>query len=266
MSLDINELFKELALIPDVEAIALGGSRATERFDENSDYDIYVYTVKTIDESVRKNILTKYCQYMEIGNTFWELEDDVTLKNGIDIDIIYRNIDEFEKTISSVVIEHLPHNGYTTCMWHNLLTSKIIFDKQNKLSTLKQKYYIPYPQQLKENIVTNNLKLLSGMLPSFDKQIQKAEIRGDYISINHRVTEFLASYFDIIFAINEMPHPGEKRMQNICLKECSILPNNFNSNLNKLFNQMFKNSISTTINDIVKEIQKIAYKTIKVGN
>ena len=47
------------------------------------------------------------------------------------------------------------------------------------------------------------MNLLSGMLPSFDTQIKKAEKRRDLVSVNHRVTEFLASYFDILFALNE---------------------------------------------------------------
>lgn len=34
------------------------------------------------------------------------------------------------------------------------------------------------------------MKLLNGMLPSFDGQIKKAEERKDFVSINHRVTEF----------------------------------------------------------------------------
>ena len=106
-------------------------------------------------------------------------------------------------------------------------------------------------------IIANNLKLLSGMLPSFDMQIQKAENRGDLVSVNHRVTEFLASYFDIIFALNEMTHPGEKRMQTICSKECNILPNNFDANLYRLFDGMFRKNISGVINDMVDEIKKI---------
>ena len=257
MTIDVNELFEELGNLSQVEAIALGGSRATGRNDEKSDYDVYVYITARIDEKERRTILDKYCKYMEIGNSFWELEDDVTLRDGIDMDIIYRDMKEFENMVSSVVMDCVSWNGYTTCMWHNLITSMVVLDKNGKLNALQEKYRIPYPKKLKENIVSNNLKLLSGMLPSFDMQIKKAENRGDLVSVNHRVTEFLASYFDIIFALNEMTHPGEKRMQSICSKECSILPDNFDENLDRLFAGMFRNNISSVIRDMVDEIKKI---------
>ncbi len=257
MTVDVNCLFEEIGNLLQVEAIALGGSRATGRNDEKSDYDVYVYITDSIPESERKNILGKYCKYMEIGNSFWELEDDVTLKDGIDMDIIYRNIKDFENMVSSVVFDCVSWNGYTTCMWHNLITSKIVVDKNDKLTALQEKFTIPYPKKLKENIISNNLKLLSGMLPSFDMQIKKAEDRFDLVSVNHRVTEFLASYFDIIFALNEMPHPGEKRMQSICSKECKILPNQFDNNLGRLFDGMFRENIASVINDMVDEIKKI---------
>ena len=257
MTINVNELFEELGSLSQVEAIALGGSRATGRNDEKSDYDVYIYLSDSIDESIRRNILEKYCKYMEIGNSFWELEDDVTLKDGIDMDIIYRNMTDFENMVSSVVDDCVAWNGYTTCMWHNLITSKIVYDKSDKLKELQSKYQIPYPKKLKENIISNNMKLLSGMLPSFDAQIEKAENRKDYVSVNHRVTEFLASYFDIIFALNEMTHPGEKRMQSICSKECNVLPKNFDENLNRLFEGMFKVKISPIIKDMVDEIKTV---------
>lgn len=254
---NVNALFEELSNLPQVEAIALGGSRATGRNDEKSDYDVYVYLTDAVSEARRKEILENYCGYMEIGNAFWEPEDDVTLKDGIDMDIIYRNLDDFAGTISSVVDACIPWNGYTTCMWHNLITSKILFDRNGRLLQLQKRYQIPYPQKLKENIISNNLKLLSGMLPSFDTQIRKAETRGDLVSVNHRVTEFLASYFDILFALNEMTHPGEKRMQQICSKECSILPAHFDENLNRLFAGMFRQPVAPVIRDMVAELKKI---------
>ena len=255
IKIDVQRLFDEFSHIVQVEAIALGGSRATGRNDEKSDYDVYVYLSDYVDESIRYGILEKYCKYIEIGNSFWELEDDVTLKNGIDMDIVYRNMTDFENMVSSVVDDCVAWNGYTTCMWHNLITSKIVYDKNGKLKELQTKYQIPYPKKLKENIISKNMNLLSGMLPSFDLQIEKAEKREDFVSINHRVTEFLASYFDIVFALNEMTHPGEKRMQSICSNECKILPKNFDEMLNRLFNGMFCDKISPIIKDMVDELK-----------
>lgn len=257
MKIEVEKLFEELSHIAQVEAIALGGSRATGRNDEKSDYDVYVYLSDSVDATIRRTVLEKYCQYMEIGNTFWELEDDVTLKDGIDMDIIYRNMADFEKMVSSVVDDCAAWNGYTTCMWHNLITSKIVYDKSGKLKELQTRYQIPYPKKLKENIITKNVSLLSGMLPSFDAQIEKAEKREDFVSVNHRVTEFLASYFDVIFALNEMTHPGEKRMQSICSKECKTLPKNFDKNLNRLFNGMFREKISPIIKEMVDEVRAV---------
>ena len=45
---------------------------------------------------------------------------------------------------------------------------------------------------------------------SYYEQIEKAIKRDDKNSINHRISAFMASYFDIIFAKNKMLHPGEK--------------------------------------------------------
>ena len=106
----INNLFLELSRIEQVEAIALGGSRAGTIFDEKSDYDIYIYTTSPIEETVRRNILNKYCSVMEIGNQYWEYEDNCTLSDGIDIDIIYRNLNDFTEEIASVVEKHKARN------------------------------------------------------------------------------------------------------------------------------------------------------------
>lgn len=94
----INNLFKELSEQKEIEAIALGGSRTDTNYDEKSDYDVYLYCNDIISEDIRKEILSKYCSYMELGNHFWEYEDNCTLKNGIDIDLIYRNLDEYTES------------------------------------------------------------------------------------------------------------------------------------------------------------------------
>lgn len=65
-----KELWNEFSKLNEVEAIALGGSRAGNNYDEKSDYDLYIYCTQIPDESTRRNILVKCCSYMEIGNSF----------------------------------------------------------------------------------------------------------------------------------------------------------------------------------------------------
>ncbi|MBQ2824975.1 MAG: DUF4037 domain-containing protein [Clostridia bacterium] len=254
----VEKLFEELKNLPEVEAIALGGSRAGENFDEKSDYDVYLYCTGAVSDDVRKNILDKYCSYIELSNHFWELEDNCTLKNGIDIDILYRNIEDFGNDVASVVESFNARTGYTTCMWHNLMTCKIIYDEKGRLKALKERFDVPYPQELKKNIIKKNMSLLSGMLPSYDGQILKALRRRDIVSVNHRTSAFMESYFDVLFALNEATHPGEKRLVNLS-KKLSILPEKFEENINKLFTDLFANPdvVENDIANIVSELKKI---------
>ena len=156
----IQELYKEFSQLKQVEAIALGGSRAGQDYDQNSDYDVYIYLNSPIDEETRQIILSNYCSYMEIGNQFWELEDDCILNNGIQIELIYRSLESFEQELNSTVFQHQAQNAYTTCMWHNLLHSKILYDPNGRYTSLQRAYQIPYPQELKKHIIEKQLLLL----------------------------------------------------------------------------------------------------------
>ena len=99
-------------------------------------------------------------------------------------------------------------------------------------------------------------------MPAYPKQIKKALKRKDFVSINHRIAEFLASYFDLLFAINEVTHPGEKRLIQLCKKKCKILPENFEEDLNLLFLYMFsdkkQDSFIEVLDRIVNNIKNIA--------
>ncbi len=55
-------------------------------------------------------------------------------------------------------------------------------------------------------------------------QIQNAVRRHDAVSVNHRVAALLASYFDVLFALNAIPHPGEKRLLEIAAERCAKRP------------------------------------------
>lgn len=255
----VTQLFSELSSLPQIEAIALGGSRAGIHFDEKSDYDVYLYCTAPIPEEIRRTILEKYCSYMEIGNHFWEYEDNCTLKNGIDIDILYRNLIDFTADLADVVESCHGRNGYTTCMWHNLLTCKIIYDKEGRLAAAKQRFDVPYPAALREDIISRNWKLLRAAMPAYELQINKAVKRGDLVSINHRVSAFMEAYFDLLFALNKKTHPGEKRLMQLCRESCPLLPDRFEEDLTALFSHMFASpeKVASDLDTILSELAKI---------
>ncbi len=247
-----EKLYREFASLNEVKAIALGGSRATDRYDEQSDYDLYLYCDAIPSKTVRTEILNRYCSYVELNNQYWETEDDCTLNNGIDIDILYRDMQDFEEGLARVVERYQAGNGYTTCMWHNLNTCRILYDESGELAAMKKRFAVPYPDQLRTAIIERNRRLLSGCLPSYDGQILKASKRGDLVAVNHRTAAFLESYFDIIFALNRMTHPGEKRMIEIAKRDANILPADFEKNIDALFESLYGDS--ETVAEILRSI------------
>lgn len=255
----IDQLFHELSLLPQVEAIALGGSRAGIHYDEKSDYDIYLYCTAPISEEQRRGILGKYTSYVEYGNQFWELEDNGTLLNGIDFDLLFRNLDDFVAGVAAVVENYQASNAYTTCMWHNLITCKVIYDANGRLTAAKERFSVPYPTQLRENIVSRGMRLLHDSMPAYELQINKAAQRGDLVSVNHRTAAFLETYFDVLLARNEQTHPGEKRLIQLCKETCSFLPERFEENLQELFAHLFTQPelIASDLAKIIDGLTKI---------
>jgi len=255
----VEQLFQELCALDAVEALALGGSRAGEHFDAASDYDVYLYCTAPIPEETRREILSRYCDIIEIGNHFWEYEDNCRLKNGVDIDILYRDLDAFIQDVAQTAEEFQPRNGYTTCMWHNLLHCKIIFDRNGHLTAAQARFQIPYPPQLRRNIIDRCWALLRGAMPAYELQIKKAVNRGDLVSVNHRTAAFLEAYFDLLFALNRQTHPGEKRLVELCRTQCSLLPEYFEENLNRLFQDLFTtpDQVGRDIAAILTELEKI---------
>lgn len=251
-----DKIINAFELLDEVDCIALGGSRSTGKNDKNSDYDIYVYCLKELTEEQRSSVLLPFCSEAEIGNHYWESEDNCVMSNGISIDVIYRSVELFKKYLEAVVDNAMPTNGYTTCFWHNIVNSKVLFDKSGEFTKMQKEYTVPYPEQLRKNIIENNRKLLSGCLPSYDKQIKKACLRGDIVSVHHRITEFLASYFDIIFALNRMTHPGEKRLVQICKDNCKILPEKFEENINALLGSILNGNSFEIVTDMIAKLDK----------
>lgn len=215
------------AELSQVEAVALGGSRASDAADASSDIDLYVYYREAVSLEARRQIAAPATRE-EIGNDFWEPGDEwIDAETGVSVDVMFRHVEWIRERLDGVLNQHWASVGYSTCFWYNVLNSQILFDRQGWFLALQKSAQQPYPSELKRAVIAKNFPILRRNMSSYVHQIELAIARGDLISVNHRVTALLASYFDILFAVNEQPHPGEKRLAQFAARLCTKLPGNF---------------------------------------
>lgn len=198
---------------PEVVAIALGGSRASNRPDAASDYDIYVYLDADIPLDVRRDLASRFDPDPEIGNAWFGPGDEWTdRRTGDSVDLMYWDRRAFDWQLRDVIESHRPALGYSTAFWHTVRHSVPLFDRDGWFTRLQALAAGSYPEELRRAIVAFNHPLLRGTHSSYRRQIELALDRDDPVSVQHRLTALLASVFDIVFAVNRTPHPGEKRL------------------------------------------------------
>lgn len=221
----MEKIINDFIKFNEVEAIAIGGSSAAQTSDNISDIDVYVFVNKEISVPLREEIVKKYSSNYEVGGEYFGAGDEFFVdKLNRQLDVMYWNVDWFNSVVQNVWEKHYPSNGYTTCFLYTLKNFQILYDKSGWLKSLQEQLNTPYPPELKQNIIKRNLMLMKDKpFASYYEQIEKALTRNDFVSVNHRISAFLASYFDVIFALNETLHPGEKRLMNYAKENINSL-------------------------------------------
>lgn len=234
-----QKIADQFVILPQVIAIAWSGSRTNQVSDEQSDYDFYVYIEEDIPLEIRASIARKFAKKIEINNQFWETGDEwISMEFGVGIDIMYRSPQWIEEQIHRTLVEHQASVGYSTCFWRNVLTSVCLYDQNNWFKKLQEKAKQPYPEALKKAVIAKNFPILQHNISSYSHQLKLAVHRQDKISIVHRTSALLASYFDIIFAINSIPHPGEKRILKQVLQLCDKVPQKMEEQIENIMDSL----------------------------
>jgi predicted nucleotidyltransferase len=231
-----RRLAAAFADVREVEAVALGGSHANLVADAGSDIDLYVYApAGEIAIARRAEIAAEARAGAEIDNRFFETGDEwIDAKTGIAVDAMYRDPRWIEDQLDRVLVRHQAATGYSTAFWHNIMRSTVLFDRGGWYAALVERASVPYPEPLRRAIIAKNHPLLRRTQSSYLHQLERAIARGDLVSVNHRVAAFLASWFDVVFAVNRLPHPGEKRLVAIAEATCAQLPSKFAAEIEAL--------------------------------
>ena len=221
-----RKLGDSFCTFPNVEAIALAGSQTAGTKDSHSDIDLYVYITSPIPLSDRITLVEKLgASQADLGLQFWDPGDEwYDLETGIEVDVMYWDLAWIKEQIDRVLVRHQASTGYTTCFWNTVRNSAVLYDRNGWFQTLQARCQQAYPEELRRAIIAKNHPVLRRVIPAYLHQIEKAIQRNDLVSINHRVAALMASYFDVLFALNRIPNPGEKRLLTIAAQRCARLP------------------------------------------
>ena len=225
----IGRLAAAFAAEPAVVAVALGGSRGGGGigWDDASDLDLEVVTSGTLAPEARQRILRAAGapDARPANPGFWgdadEWRDGAT---GILVDASYFDAAWLEDQLDRVLVRHLPSLGYSTCLWHTVRTCTPVHDPLGRLAALVRRAAVPYPGPLRRAVIAHNRAALRGFPSAWEEQVARAAGRRDAVAVNHRLAGLLASYVDILFALNRAPHPGEKRLLEAVTERCPERP------------------------------------------
>jgi hypothetical protein len=158
-----------------------------------------------------------------------------------------------EEQLRRVLVEYRPGIGYSTAFWRSIREARALYERDSWHADLQERAQSPYPPELRLNIVEENFPYIGSHPFSFRNQLAKAIHRNDGVSVEHRVTAWLSSYFDILFAVNSVPHPGEKDLMYWVHQECKLVPEGFESGMQQLLARPANAQILLTVMDELVE-------------
>lgn len=232
----LHRLIAEFQSIEQVTAIALAGSKFSNYQDDLSDININIYYTSPINSETRNQILMKFSNTIELDCMNGMQIDHCSLRDfPIELDLCYLQIEEIERQLIAVMHELNINYHHSTQLAYFVHYSNIVFDRHQKLDTLKQMYTSHYPDDLREKIIQRNYPLLKSNSKSYYVKFERALNSRDQIHIAALLNDFLNSYSEILFALNHQFYPIEKRILQIMEVTCPLLPNLMKENIELLF-------------------------------
>ncbi|MBF8774065.1 DUF4037 domain-containing protein [Pseudomonas fulva] len=200
---------------PNTFAITVGASSLS---DVCADIDVFVYCAEPTRSASESTLLTARAGVQVTGHSQQDYNDgnERWLAPSLDVhvDIVRRCPLWFSYSIDKVVKYHRVQAGYSTCLLHELVKSIPIYDRACWFSALRDSRMngYGYPVPLKHAVLHKNYPLLRTGQNSWLNKAEASYRKSDTLAVFKYCSHFLSSYIDILFAINEKYHPGEKQL------------------------------------------------------
>jgi len=238
----IERFVEDLSTIKHIEAIALGGSHATGRANENSDIDIAIYynekqpfSIQDIREFVKKYTMDD--TPVVVGFYEWGpwVNGGAWMHTEVGkVDILYRNINQIENTIDEAQVgkwenhyEQQPPYGFTSMIYlAECIACVPLYDAKGIINRLKR-LSTKYPQALKESVINTALWSAEFTLAHLDGFASSKDI----YNLSGSFARILKSLVETLFALNEI-YPISDKYAIQLLSKAKITPQNLENKVN----------------------------------
>ncbi len=198
-----------LSVMPGIVAVSLGGSVAVGLADDASELDLHVYWAAPLPSAETRAARLRAIadpDSVRAGLTSWGLEDQFSVGSR-PVELIYRCWDDVRDEVERAYDPGLPGQGFTTAVLYSVARGRPLHDPTGDLTTARERLVREFPEATRTAILQREIPLLGFHL----SQLRKAQVRDDIVYAQHVRCKVQVLFFDVLFALNRLYHPGEKR-------------------------------------------------------
>lgn len=241
----LDKIVAVLSIVPGIQAIVLGGSRARGTHSLNSDIDIGIYydsstldisalnkATQAVDDEYRENLIAP-----PGGWGKWVNGGGWLVIEGCPVDFILRDIARVEKVIEEgqkgIVSSHYqtghPHAYINVIYMGELAISKLLWEKGNNVSAMKR-IAEQYPVELQKALIH-----LFSFEAEFSLWLAENSIdKDDIYYVTAHVVRSISALNQVLFALNKEYCLNEKKAVKM-IDKFDIHPNGYKSKIDDIF-------------------------------
>ncbi len=242
-----RRLSAELGRHSEISAILVFGSVASGQIDERSDIDLFVVCRSAIlPVSERQTILTTlgsgwHQQDQTQDNPLFAFRDQDGVVEGVFVTLHYQTVDWIDQVLIDVIEKGMlstplmPFRAYTLPAL--LKRGWLLQDQDGTVGRWREQIQ-PFPAQLQRHLLDHFIPLLH---ENVEELVANAERNLGPRVFLFRLNWAVDALIGMLFAVNEMYDPADRRTEHMILPTLNCVPSHFTARLTDVLEGPFDN-------------------------